>query len=312
MSRDMRIATVTGDIAPADLGRTLMHEHLLCDFWHWHLELSYDGILDDQELLAEELGLFRDAGGSAIVDATSIGIGRDPVGLRRIADSTGTQVVMGAGWYRERVYPPVVFERTSEELADLIVAEFTDGVDGTGVRPGIIGEIGTDRGRVTSAQERVFRAAAMAQRVVGCSITTHTTYFGDLALEQVAMLSGEGVPPERIVIGHLGEERRLERTLEVAKTGVFVEIDHVGATQVGQFAPEPQRLRNVLALIEAGHADQLLLSMDVCKRSQLHAYGGNGYDYLNRRFVPLLLEAGVSPSTIQTILVDNPRRVLAF
>ena len=104
----------------------------------------------------------------------------------------------------------------------------------------------------------------------------------------------------------------LERTLEVARTGVFIEIDHVGATQLGQFAPEAQRLRNVVALIEAGHTDQLLLSMDVCKRSQLHAYGGNGYDHLLRRFVPALLEAGVAAPTIHTILVDNPRRVLSY
>ncbi len=312
MSRDMRITTVTGDIVPAVLGSTLMHEHLLCDFWYWHLELSYDGILNDEELLAEELAPFREAGGRAVVDATSIGIGRDPAGLRRTAEATGLSIVMGSGWYRERVYPRVVYESTADELAEIIVAEFADGVDGTGIRPGIIGEIGTDRGRVTEAQERVFRAAARAQRATGASISTHTTFFGDLALEQVAILREEGVPPDRIVVGHLGEERRLDRTIAVAKTGVFVEIDHVGATQVGQFAPESQRLRHVVALIEAGYADQLLLSMDVCKRSQLHANGGNGYDHLHTTFVPALLQAGVAESTIRTILVDNPRRVLEY
>ncbi len=303
--------TVLGPVEPASVGQASMHEHIKCDFWKYHLELSYDGILDDEDLLEAELRSFRGTGGRTIVDATTIGIGRDPLGLARLARAADVQIVMGAGWYRERVYSPEVVERTSNELADVLIREFSDGVGTTGVRPGIIGEIGTERSLVTAAQERVFRAAARAQREIGASITTHTTYFGGLALEQVAMLRREGVPPERIVIGHLAEQRSIVDVLEVARTGVFIEVDHVGALQV-QFQPEGQRVQNVVALVRAGHLDQLLLSMDICKRSQLEAYGGNGYGYLFRVFVPLLREAGLTEREVTTILVDNPRRVLAF
>ncbi len=312
MSRHMRVETVSGPVAPGDLGVTLPHEHVRCDFWSLHREMSYDGILDDELLLHEEIAAFQTSGGGTIVDATTIGIGRDPAALRRISAATGVRIVMGAGWYRERVYPPEVFTSTVAQLAARIELEFQVGADGTGVKPGIIGEIGTERFKITAAEERVFRAAARAQRSIGATITTHTTYFGDLALDQIAILRSEGVPPERILIGHVGEHRDLSSTLAIAKTGVFIEVDHVGANQIGQFAPEPQRVRNVVALVRAGHLDQMLLSMDICKRSQLHAYGGNGYDYLLVAFVPLLLEAGLSEADIHTMLVLNPSRALAF
>src|SRR5439155_26640097 len=134
----------------------------------------------------------------------TIGIGRNPAGLQRLSEATGLHIVMGAGWYRERVYPKLITELSTNQLADRVIQEFREGVDGTGVCPGIIGEIGTERFYITPAEERVFRACARAQRQIGATITTHTTHFGDLALEQVALLTEEGVPPDRIIVGHLG------------------------------------------------------------------------------------------------------------
>lgn len=136
----MRVQTVLGPVDPGSIGQVSMHEHIKCDFWKYHLELNYDGILDDEDLLESELRQFRDAGGRTIVDATTLGIGRDPLGLARLARAADVHIVMGADWYRERVYPPEVFERTSNQLADVLIREFADGVADTGVRPGIIGE----------------------------------------------------------------------------------------------------------------------------------------------------------------------------
>lgn len=130
-------------------------------------------------------------------------------------------------------------------------------------------------------------------------------------MEQIALLTREGVPADRIVIGHLAEQRSIADVLDVARTGVFIEVDHVGALQT-QFQPESQRVQNVVALVRAGHLDQMLLGMDICKRSQLYGYGGNGYGYLFRMFVPMLREVGLTEREVSTILVDNPRRVLAF
>lgn len=308
----MQIQTVLGPVQPDTLGTTMMHEHTFCDLWEWGGRREYNGIIDDEELLAEELAVYRRAGGSAVVDVTPEGIGRNPAGLRRLAAATGLHIVMGCGWYRERVYPALVHELDTNQLADRLVREFVDGVDGTDVRPGVIGELGTERFRITPVEERVFRAAARAQRAVGATISTHTTHFGDLALDQVALLRGEGVPPERIIIGHLGERRNARDVLAIAATGVFVQIDHVGRPASAGTQPEEQRARNVVEVVRAGHLDQVLLSMDICANSQLHWNGGHGYDYLLTTFVPLLHQAGLAEAEVRTLLIDNPRRALAY
>ena len=307
----MSIQTVLGPIEPADLGVTLMHEHTLVDAWEWGGRLGYDSTVDDEELLVEELAFYRDAGGSALVDVTPIGLRRDPSGMRRLAQATGLHIIMGCGWYRERVYPAYIHELSTNALAGMLVKELEEGVEG-GIRPGIIGEIGTERFHVTPAEEKVFRAAARAQRATGATVTTHTTHFGDLAHEQMDILMEEGVPPERIVIGHLGERRGVKGDLAVAERGVYVEIDHIGRAASAGTQPEWRRARNVAELVQAGYLERVLISMDICANSLLHWNGGHGFDYLLTTFVPLLREEGLTGDQIRTILVDNPIRVLDF
>ncbi len=307
----MSIQTVLGPIEPADLGVTLMHEHTLVDAWEWGGRLGYDSTVDDEELLVEELAFYRDAGGSALVDVTPIGLRRDPAGMRRLAEATGLHIIMGCGWYRERVYPAYIHELSTNALADLLVKELEEGVEG-GIRPGIIGEIGTERFHVTPAEEKVFRAAARAQRATGATVTTHTTHFGDLAHEQMDILLEEGVPPERIVIGHLGERRGVKGELAIAERGVYVEIDHVGRPASAGTQPEWRRARNVAELVQAGYLERVLISMDICANSLLRWNGGHGFDYLLTTFVPLLREEGLTEEEIRIILVDNPIRVLDF
>ena len=158
----------------------------------------------------------------------------------------------------------------------------------------------------------MFRAAARAQRATGASVTTHTTHFGDLAHEQMDILMEEGVPPERIVIGHLGERRGVKGELAIAERGVYVEIDHVGRPASAGTQPEWRRARNVAELVQAGHLERVLISMDICTNSLLHWNGGHGFDYLLTTFVPLLREEGLTEEEIRIILVDNPVRVLDF
>ena len=307
----MPIQTVLGPIEPAHLGVTLMHEHTLVDAWEWGGRLGYDSTVDDEELLVEELAFYRDAGGSALVDVTPIGLRRDPSGMRRLAQATGLHIIMGCGWYRERVYPSYIHELSTNALADMLVKELEEGVEG-GIRPGIIGEIGTERFHVTPAEEKVFRAAARAQRETGATVTTHTTHFGDLAHEQMDILMEEGVPPERIVIGHLGERRGVKGELAIAERGVYVEIDHVGRAASAGTQPEWRRAKNVAELVQAGYLERVLISMDICANSLLHWNGGHGFDYLLTTFVPLLREEGLTEEQIRIILVDNPIRVLDF
>jgi phosphotriesterase-related protein len=302
------IQTVTGPVDAGALGVTLGHEHVLLD--GWEMFRTYDAILDDEMLAVDELVSLREAGAHALVDCTTIGLGRDPLALRRVSVASGLRIVMGAGWYRRAVYPPYIRELDADALADRLVTELTVGVDGTDVRAGFIGEIGTERHRIAAAEERVFRAAARAQRRTGVAIWTHTTNGGDLALEQVELLVGEGVPVERIVVSHVGERIGFDRLQALAATGVGLSIDNIGYTG-GGYPPDAVRLRNVLRLLEAGFGDQVLLAGDTCTRSMLRAYGGPGYGRVLESFVPALRAAGVDAASIDGMLIANPARMLA-
>ena len=303
----MAIITVKGPVPAEQAGYTLSHEHLLCDLWR--LDNSYDNILDDESLAIRELADYRQSGGACLVDATSCGLGRNPGALSRISEASGIHIVMGCGWYRERVYPALVYEGDTNALANLIVGELTDGVEGTGIRAGIIGEIGTERYHITPAQERVFRAAARAQRRTGACIMTHTTHFGELALEQIALLREEGVDPGRIVISHLGDRYDAKRLLEIARQGVYLSVDNIGYTGSG-YPPDEIRVRNLCLLAAEGHLDQIVLGGDVCLKTHLRAYGGKGYAHVIRGFLPMLRAQGVAEEAIHQMTVINPARML--
>jgi phosphotriesterase-related protein len=302
------ILTVRGPIAPKDAGFTLSHEHLICDLWN--LFPSYDNILDDECLAIEEVRRYRTEGGGTIVDCTSIGLGRKAQSLRRISEAAGVHIVMGTGWYRDKVYPSYVQERSTRELADFMVEEIERGAEGTDIRAGFIGEIGTERYHITPAQERVFRAAARAQHRTGVSIWTHTTHFGELAMEQIALLcEEEGVAPGRVVISHMGDRRDFSAIACVAATGVYLSVDNIGYNGQG-YPGDDVRAANVARLIAAGHVDQIMLSLDICTKGHLHANGGKGYAWLQESFLPRLRALGISEEQIAHMTVDNPRRAL--
>lgn len=304
------VQTVTGPKRPTDLGVTMSHEHVLVD--GWRVFGVYDAILDDDVVARTELEAYATAGGRTIVDCTNGGIGRDPAALRRIATDTGVTIVMGAGWYRERVYPPNVLAAEADELADRLEMEIRSGADGTDVRPGFIGEIGTERYAISPAEERVFRGAARAQRRTGVTIWTHTTHGGDLALEQIDLLAGsEGVPPDRIVISHMGDRIGFRHLEPLARTGVYLSVDNIGY-EGGGYPTDTVRADNVRDLVAAGFGGRVLLGGDTCTKTGLLAYGGKGYAHVIRRFVPMLRERGIGDADIEALLVTNPARALSF
>jgi len=216
---------------------------------------------------------------------------------------------MGAAWYREDVYPAFIHETDTNALAARIVGELTIGLDGTDIKAGLIGEIGTERGFITPAQERVFRASARAQRQTGALIVTHTTHFGELALEQIALLKEEGVKPERISISHLGDRIAPDRFLAIAREGVFLSIDNIGYRGDG-YPSDEVRAANVGRLVAEGHLHQIMLSGDICMKSHLRAYGGKGYAHVPRVFLPMLRRIGITEEQIRQMTVTNPARAL--
>jgi predicted metal-dependent phosphotriesterase family hydrolase len=306
------VQTVLGRIGPADLGWTLPHEHTAIALWHIANRWDYWELRRDEPVILEELAAFKAAGGGALVDLTLDGVGRDPEWLAGLARATGLHIVMGSGWYRGAHYPAesLIDRRSVDALADEIVRDATDGVGETGIRSGIIGEIGTDKPWLSAQEERVHRAAARAARRTGLAITTHAVQ-STVGLDQLTVFEAEGADLSRVVVGHADSNPSLDYHLAIAERGATVEFDFLGMS----FTPlerhgEGRIVDNLRELLSRGHVERILLSQDVCHDSQLRRYGGNGYTYLADTVLPRLLAAGVSEAEIRTITIDNPRRLL--
>ena len=308
------VQTVLGPIDPAALGFTLPHEHTQIALWHIPDRWDYWQLTRDEPVILDELGAYRTAGGSGIVDLTPAGVGRDPAWLAGLARASGLHVVMGCGWYREAYYPAeaLIDRRSVDSLADELVREATDGVAETGIRPGIIGEIGTDKPWLSAREERVHRAVARAARRTGLAVTTHAV-LSPVGLDQLAIFEAEGADPTRVVIGHADSYPHLGHYLAIIARGASVEFDFLGMS----FTPterhgEGRVVELLCELLARGHAEHVLLSQDVCHDSQLRRYEGNGYTYLTDTFLPRLRAAGITDAEIETMTVANPRRLLTI
>ncbi len=306
-----RVMTVSGPIAPDRLGFTLPHEHTGIALWHVEKRWDYWELSPDEDVITDELRDYRRRGGATLVDLTLDGVGRDPLRLRGLASATGLNIVMGAGWYRGAYYPPEmrVDRRTVADLAAQIVREFTDGVGDTGVHPGIIGEIGTDKPWVSALEERVHRAAARASLETGMAITTHGVQ-SDVGLAQLGIFTEEGVDPSRVIIGHADSFPSLDFYLAALDAGANIQFDFLGHRFGVEETLEPRLVEIIVELLERGYASQILLSQDVCHNRQLKAHGGFGYVYLQQHFLPTLRTAAVGEGEIQAMTIDNPARLL--
>jgi len=308
-----RVMTVSGPIPPDRLGFTLPHEHTAISLWHIANRWDYWELTADEELIIEELRDYRRRGGGTLVDLTLPGVGRDPDRLRRLAGATGLNLVMGTGWYREAYYPAdvLVDRRTVDDLAAEMVREFEHGVGQSGIRPGIIGEIGTDKPWVSAQEERVHRAAARAAQQTGMAITTHGVQSA-VGLAQLRIFTEEGVDPGRVVIGHADSHHDLDFYLAVLAAGANLQFDFLGHRFLTEEALEPRLVETIVELLERGFGEQLMLSQDVCHNRQLKANGGFGYVYLQQHFLPTLRTAAVGEGEIRQMTIDNPARILTI
>ncbi len=298
------IQSVNGPIAIDRLGVAMPHEHTFIDLLR---EYRGNGLINDPELVSDELVRFRDAGGSTIVDLTARGLRPEPALNRRVATDSGVNVIMGTGFYRSPYLDEDWFERhTIDDVAEILIRDIKEGIDGTGVRAGIIGEIGCER-TFTAAEEKSFRAAARAQQATGVTISTHAARW-PVGLAQLDLLEAECVPAGRVVIGHCDMVPDREYHRAIAERGAWVEFDTI---QAGNEYYLERTVRAIHALVDVGFADRLLLSHDVCLDSHLEACGGSGYGYILRSFSGRLVASGLSASLVQALVTDNPARALS-
>jgi phosphotriesterase-related protein len=336
------VRTVNGEIPPSTIGVTSMHEHVLVDatVWYrvrepaderfrdepltpesmpdvrWSAYSFLDNLLlEDATLATNELSAFAEAGGSTVVDMTSGGLSPDPVTLQRISERAGVNIVLGCGFYVHASHRPEICRASVDELEEMIEGEVTGGVGGTGVRPGVIGEIGMG-GPPTDCEQRVLRAAARVAARHGMSLHIHTDGGGAHGPEHIEDCAGEGPAPDRIVCGHMDERLDSEYHRAVLATGASIAFDTFGSelnfSGLFHHPSDRERMSALARLIDDGFADRIVVGHDVFVKAHLHALGGYGYDHLPRRVVPALThEYGIADETIRTILVDNPRRLLA-
>lgn len=300
------VQTVVGEISPDELGFTLPHEHVFHDVYE--ITLNSHMILSDPEVARRELAIFKETGGTTIIDQTVHGLNPNPVALRQVALDVGINIVAGTGFYWERFHPPWLADMTDNEIVALLISDLTEGFTGTDVKAGIIGEIGTNHRGISPAEHRVIRACATAQREVGVPIATHAL-FTRIGMDQARAFADAGADLDKVVIGHVDTTPDVDYHEELVEFGVWIAYDSIGQLDK---QPDEQRADSIAELIRRGHGDRLLLSTDVGKRGALRAYGGRGYDLVMTGFLPLLRERGVSEADIEALTVGNPRRLFTF
>jgi phosphotriesterase-related protein len=343
----MAVMTVCGEKSVEELGVISPHEHVLIDISNQFTQfpeasrryyarqkvsisnldvLSRDPyavmdnlVMDDAALAEQELLEFKKAGGDTVVDATVRDIGRDPETLRRLSRATGLNLVMGCGYYTQDTHPPEIAGSTVEEIKEEIVRDLTVGAQGTDIRAGVIGEIGTSR-EIHPDERKVLLAAGKAQRETGVGIIVHVYPWAQNGLEIIKLLTDSGVPPYKIAINHVDVDIDVRYCKRIAETGAFLEFDNFGKEYFidkryrgfagGVFARDIDRVKALKQLIDGGCLPHLFVSCDVCLKTLLHRYGGWGYDHILTHVVPMMREEGIAREQIEAILRENPKKFL--
>jgi phosphotriesterase-related protein len=341
----LEVQTVLGPVLATSLGTTLPHEHILVDAGVYFNEprgagekaLAYQPVslqnlswvrshrmnnadslkLTDEPTAIQELLLYQRAGGKTIVDASTIGLGRNPAGLARVARASGLNIIMGTGFYIEGSYPADSLDQ--RRLAEEMVKEIKQGVGDSGIRAGVIGEIGCSF-PLKESERVVLRACGRAQKQTGVALIVHPPGSApDSIHEIVTILADAGADLRKTVFCHIDIMGFSLETIDfLVDTGCFVEVDTFGHLmapfvfkgRVMDFPSDSQRIALTKDLIQRGYLAHILISQDTFLKELLVSYGGFGYAHILQNIRPVMQAKGISVDQIRAIMVDNPRRLL--
>ncbi|MGI8782075.1 MAG: phosphotriesterase family protein [Acidobacteriota bacterium] len=312
-----KVRTLTGDVAPAALGRTLIHEHLNVDWGEMLgrpklLDFDYDAMADR---MVAKLQTAAEAGIGAMVECTPIGCGRYLDLFKDVAKRSPVKIICSTGFFHESWCPmhPIGRALDLDAMTDLFIREVTEGMGDTLIKAGMI-KCATGEGRISENEERVLRAAARAHKATNCPIITHTT--NGMGLEQLDIFESEGVKPEEVIVSHIGFEKDpLDYSERMLRRGANISFDRIG---MKVFFDDEHWVRIVGNAIKKGYGRQTMISHDAAVRVYgLEIASGDrvfdDFTYIPRVFVPKLqAEAGVTDEQISIMLEENPQRVLAF
>jgi len=298
------VMTVLGPISPDALGSTLSHEHVLVDF------IGADKVRRDRydadeayQVALPHLQRARDLGCRAFVECTPAYLGRDPRLLERLATATGLHILTNTGYYgaaKDQYVPRHAYEESADQLADRWVREWTDGIEGTRIRPGFI-KTGVDAGPLSTIDRKLIEAAARTHTRTGLTIASHT---GDTraALEQMEVLAKEGVRPDALIWVHAQSDWELLSRVEAARKGGWIEVDNISEKAV------PENVERVNALKQRGFLNRLLVSHDAGWYRPGEPRGGSfrGFETVFAAFIPALRRTQWSEEEVHQLLVSNP------
>ena len=294
-------------------GYTLAHEHL-------HIDLSgfknnVDCRLDQYAFICQEMNDLMARGVRNVIEMTNRYMGRNAQFMLDVMRETGINVVACTGYYQDAFFPEHVATRSVEQLAQEMVDEIEQGIDGTELKAGIIAEIGSSEGKITPLEEKVFIAAALAHNQTGRPISTHTS-FSTMGLEQLALLQAHGVDLSRVTVGHCDLKDNLDNILKMIDLGAYVQFDTIGKNS---YYPDEKRIATLMALVQRGWRDKLVLSHDCSafidefdnewsERSKVDLDTLRfQYTHLADHVVPQLLERGMAQEDIDAMLIQVPR-----
>ncbi|ALX47796.1 phosphotriesterase family protein [Lentibacillus amyloliquefaciens] len=325
------IRTFHGNVNPADLGFTYSHEHIVCIPPYWAEQQADDLLLDNKAKSERDVLDFKNLGGQAIVDATAIDYGRDVQAVKEIAEETGITFIGTAGFNKSFLWSASIPERLKHvigdyqtfsdwielksinELADFVIQEIEEGLEGTGVPGGQV-KFGTGYNRITPLEEKTLRAVARAHHETKAPIHSHTEA-GTMGLEQIELLKSEGINLEYMSFGHMDRNPDPFYHEKIAKTGAFLSFDGISKIK---YAPESTRIGCIFELVKKGYEDQILVSGDTARKSYYKHYDyGLGLENIIGKWVPRFIEEANQKGfdgekLVDKFFVQNPKRCFTF
>jgi len=342
-----KLNTVCGTVSADEVGIICPHEHLFLDMTHEAVEpkteeekaLFYGDIhmkdigtlhrnpyivrtnliLDDVQDALDETADLAKFNCNLLIDVTTVGLGRDFRLLKEFCRKSKLNVAAGTGLFVHDALPGMYETKTAEEIAAWMIDEIENGHCDTGIKPGVIGEIGTSE-VIYPVEEKALRAAAIASVKTGLPVYIHTFPWSRAGLDAIRILMDGGVDPKDICICHLDVTFDDEYMRQVLDLGVYLEFDNFskefyfepqdGAFSGGPFATDVARVGKIKELINEGYVDQILLADDLCLKASLHKYGGWGYDHVFKNIIPMMRMEGISEEDIRQMIEVNPKRFL--
>ncbi len=316
------VSTFRGEVAPEELGVTLIHEHVFVgapelDLNHPHPEWDEQQAIDRA---VAGLATLHGLGVRTVVDLTVLGLGRDVARVAKVAERSDVRLVASTGYYTSNVLPaffhthgPGLLVDGPDPLIEFFVSDIEHGIAGTGIRAGML-KVVTDREGVTRDVARVMTAAAVAHEQTGVPITTHTNAAAQNGRDQQRFLRDRGVPLDRVVIGHSGDSEDLDYLRELMDNGSTIGMDRFGMEHV---LDDERRVRTVVRLVELGYADRMVLSHDAAYFSRVTPPSWRAVhaphwtlENISRRILPMLSARGVTDAQLHQMMVLNPARLL--